>query len=208
MEKKTMSDLKRCPSPVVSVLGGAPENDRIFCIRDLLDLSDTIIIGGGLASTFLKAKGGRIGRSAYDEKNLDTAVSLLKDADERNVKIMLPLDTLAANEMTDGLKPSLEGSMALFEDKIGMDIGPRTVNFFSNIILRAGTVIYSGCMGVWELPYFRTGTEEIIKVVSRANSEKIICGKDSRDFFEKQGVSIPSVEYHDDLQSFIRSRSF
>ncbi len=162
--------------PYVAVLGGAAVGDRINQIDGLLDRVDTLVLGGGLANTFLKARGGKLGKSLFDPEKCALAAALLDKARARGVKVLLPVDTYAANEMSPHVKPSLEGAMALFEDKIGMDIGPRTAALFANAILTAGTVVWSGPMGMCELPQFERGTREIARAAAQTHADVFVCG--------------------------------
>ena len=128
-----IAEEKRMPEwahPVVAVLGGAVTGDRIELAGRLLEVADTILIGGGPANTFLSVKGGRVGRSETAREKYGLAREILDRAAEKGVKIFLPVDVFAANEMSPHAKPSLEGAMALFEDQIAMDIGPRTTELW------------------------------------------------------------------------------
>jgi len=170
-----------------AVLGGAPTGGRIDMIDGLLDRVSALVLGGGLANTFLKARGGRIGSSLWDAEKLELAAALLEKAKRRGVKVFLPLDSLAANEMTTRYKPSLEGAMALFEDKIAMDIGPRTVEHFRNVILRADTVLWSGPMGVIELPDLRSGTRGVLQALADTRADTVVCGRDTAQAAKDMG---------------------
>lgn len=162
--------------PVVAVLGGTVTGDRIELAGRLLEVADTILIGGGPANTFLSVKGGRVGRSETAREKYSLAREILDRAAEKGVKIFLPVDVFAANEMSPHAKPSLEGAMALFEDKIAMDIGPRTTELFRSLILTAGTVVWSGPMGVFELDAFSSGTKAVMAAVAETRAEKFVCG--------------------------------
>lgn len=183
---RAMDGMKR---PFVAVLGGAPDGKKLDVMDALLDRADAVILGGGLANTFLKARGGKIGRSLFSPERCETALALLDKAKKRGVKCFFPIDTLAANEISPSVKPSLEGAMALFGDKIGMDIGPRTVELFGNVIRTAGAVVWSGPMGVWELPAFSGGTRGIGEAMAAANAVTVVAGGDSVRAVEQMGLT-------------------
>lgn len=173
--------------PFVAVLGGDKLSDRMDLMVDLLEQADAILVGGGMAYTFLKALGGKIGRSPFQPDLCPAALALLQRAKERGVKLFFPTDALAANERSPKIQPSLEGAMALFDDKIGMDIGPRTIALFRNVILAAGTVIWSGAMGEFEFPAFAKGTEGIAQAVAESNAVTVVCNGDSASVAEQLG---------------------
>lgn len=164
------------PRPIVALLGGSPFGEKYEQMAALPEIADSLLLGGGLANTFLIARGGHIGQSEWDEAHLPFAKELLAKATQRNVQVLLPIDARTANERRPDLKPSLEGAMALFDDKRVLDIGPRTVTLFSNILRMAGTVIWTGSMGVYELPNFESGTREIARACTQTQARLILCG--------------------------------
>ena len=177
------------PRPVVVVMGGPSARERLELLETLLDQADAIVVGGGLATAFLKARGGKVGRAVLEDGTVPSAARLLERAEAAGVKVFLPVDTLAANEISPQARPSLEGSMALFDDKIAMDIGPRTVELFSNVIRRAGTVVWSGPMGILELPAFAEGTRGIARALAQSNGITIAAGEDTARAVEESGLS-------------------
>lgn len=164
---------ERRTGALVAVLGGNVSETQMNSLERLLERADSLLIGGDLAIPFLKARGGKVGSSPWTAEQVQWASDMLEKARACGVKILLPLDVLAANEALPGIKPSLEGAMALFEDKIMMDIGPRTVQLYQNAILAAGTVFWGGDMGKCELPAFANGTNAIHQAISRSEAKTI-----------------------------------
>ena len=133
--------------PLVAILGGAKVSSKIGVINNLLDIADTIIIGGGMAYTFIKAMGGTVGTSLLEEDRLDYCKEMMAKAKEKGVKFLLPVDTLCAAEFSADATPELVDTMAIPDDRMGMDIGPKTIALFSDAVKDAGTVIWNGPMG-------------------------------------------------------------
>ena len=165
--------------PFVAVLGGAKVSDKIGVINNLLDIADTIIIGGGMAYTFLKALGGSVGTSLLEEDRLDYCREMMDKAKAKGVKFLLPVDTLCAAEFSADAKPELVDTMAIPDDRMGMDIGPKTIALFSDAVKDAGTVIWNGPMGVFEFPAFAEGTRALAKALADADAITIVGGGDS-----------------------------
>ena len=175
--------------PYVAVLGGPAGGGKLEAMDGLLDWADAVVVGGGLAAPFLKARGGRLGQTPVADGAVLRAARLLEKARARGIRVFLPVDTLAANEAVPGVKPSLEGAMALFDDKIALDIGPRTVELFAGVIRRAGAVVWSGPMGMLELPAFGDGTRGVVKALAESNAVTIAAGEDSVRAAEESGLS-------------------
>lgn len=174
--------------PFVSILGGAKVSDKIAVINNLLNKADIIIIGGGMAYTFLKAQGHKIGKSLFDAEHFDFAVDMLKKAKEKNVKILLPVDHLAASEFSNDVEAKLiEGDIP--DELMGMDIGPKTIELFSEAIKTAKTVIWNGPMGVFEFDKFNKGTFSIVKALANSDAKTVIGGGDSASAAEKSGFA-------------------
>ena len=142
-----LNDPKR---PFVAVLGGAKVSDKIGVINNLLDKADTIIIGGGMAYTFAKAQGGSIGKSLCEDDKLDYALEMIAKAKKNGVKLLLPSDTVAADDFSNDAKRQVVSTMAIPEGWEGMDIGPDTIKVFCDAVKGAGTVVWNGPMGVFE----------------------------------------------------------
>ena len=165
--------------PFVAILGGAKVKDKIGVITNLIEKVDTLLIGGGMAYTFMKATGGEIGNSLSDEERLGLALELLDKAKAKGVKFLLPVDTLCAAEFSADAKPELVDTMAIPDDRMGMDIGPKTIALFSDAVKDAGTVIWNGPMGVFEFPAFAEGTRALAKALADTDAITIVGGGDS-----------------------------
>ena len=165
--------------PLVAILGGAKVSSKIGVINNLLDIADTIIIGGGMAYTFIKALGGSVGTSLLEEDRLDYCREMMDKAKAKGVKFLLPVDTLCAAEFSADAKPELVDTMAIPADRMGMDIGPRTIALFSDAVKDAGTVIWNGPMGVFEFPAFAEGTRALAKALADTDAITIVGGGDS-----------------------------
>ena len=165
--------------PLVAILGGAKVSHKTGVINNLLDIADTIIIGGGMAYTFIKAMGGTVGTSLLEEDRLDYCKEMMAKAKEKGVKFLLPVDTLCAAEFSADATPELVDTMAIPDDRMGMDIGPKTIALFSDAVKDAGTVIWNGPMGVFEFPAFAEGTRALAKALAETNAITIVGGGDS-----------------------------
>ena len=165
--------------PLVAILGGAKVSSKIGVINNLLDIADTIIIGGGMAYTFIKAMGGTVGTSLLEEDRLDYCKEMMDKAKTKGVKFLLPVDTLCAAEFSADAKPELVDTMAIPDDRMGMDIGPKTIALFSDAVKDAGTVIWNGPMGVFEFPAFAEGTRALAKALADTDAITIVGGGDS-----------------------------
>ena len=173
--------------PFVAILGGAKVSDKIGVIENLLEKVDTILIGGGMTYTFLKAKGYGIGTSLLEEDKLDLAGDLLKKADEKDVKILLPVDVVVAKEFKNDTEFKTVKIDSIPEDMMGLDIGTGTVKLFSEAIKDAKTVVWNGPMGVFEMENFKIGTEAVAKAMAETKAITIIGGGDSASAVEKAG---------------------
>lgn len=175
--------------PFVSILGGAKVSDKIGVIKNLLTKVNYLLIGGGMAFTFLKAKGLEIGRSLLEEDKLPLAGELIKEAEDKGVKLLLPVDVVVAPE----LKPDAPYKRVKVEeippDWMGVDIGEETVKEFSNIIKQAKTVVWNGPMGVFEMEPFAAGTKGIASALAESGAVTIIGGGDSAAAVEQLGYA-------------------
>lgn len=183
---KALDDPKR---PFVAILGGAKVSDKIGVIDNLLEKVDSIIIGGGMAYTFIKAQGYSIGKSLCEEDKLDYAASAMKKAEEKGVRMLLPVDCLAAEEFSADAAPIYLDSCGMPDWQMGMDIGKKTVEAFSEAIRGAGTIIWNGPMGVFEFPSFAGGTEAIAAAIASSGAISIVGGGDSAAAVEKLGYA-------------------
>lgn len=174
--------------PFVAVLGGAKISDKLPVIENLLDKVDTILIGGGMAYTFVKAIGGEVGKSLVDNKSIDLAKQTLDKAKECGVKIVLPYDNYGADEFTATAKRKCFNSGFFVKDFQGMDIGPHTVKAFKHIIKDAKTIVWNGPMGVYEFPKFKKGTYKIAKCIAKSKAISIIGGGDTVASVQELGL--------------------
>lgn len=173
--------------PFIAILGGAKVSDKIGVIENLLEKVDTIIIGGAMAYTFLKAEGKNVGKSLLEEDKIQVAKDLMSKSAEKGVKLLLPLDLVVAKEMTEQAKAEIVDVDHIKDDDSGFDIGPKTVQLFKEEIEKAKTVIWNGPLGVFEIQQFSTGTFEIAKALSEVDAVTIIGGGDSASAIEKAG---------------------
>ena len=181
-----LNDPKR---PFVAVLGGAKVSDKIGVINNLLDKADTIIIGGGMAYTFAKAQGGSIGKSLCEEDKLDYALEMIAKARKNGVKLLLPSDTVAADDFSNDAKRQVVSTMAIPEGWEGMDIGPDTTKVFCDAVKGAGTVVWNGPMGVFEFDNFAAGTRAMAQTLADSGAITIVGGGDSAAAVEQMGFA-------------------
>lgn len=175
--------------PFVAILGGSKVSDKIGVINNLLDKVDAIIIGGGMAYTFAKAMGGKIGSSICEDDKLELARELLDKAKTKGVKMLLPIENVVANDFSNDAQSQIVPSMEIPDGWEGLDIGPKTVELFKDTILSAKTIIWNGPMGVFEFPNFAKGTMEVAKLVAAADATTIIGGGDSAAAVEQLGFA-------------------
>lgn len=175
--------------PFVAILGGAKVSDKIGVINNLLDKVDTLIIGGGMAYTFVKALGGSIGNSLCENDKLDLAKELIAKAKNNNVKLLLPEDTVITEEFSNDGEFKTVDTDKIPDGWQGMDIGEKTCAKFSEALKGAGTVIWNGPMGVCEFSNFAHGTDKIAKVVAESGAITIIGGGDSAAAIIKLGYA-------------------
>ena len=183
---KALDDPKR---PFVAVLGGAKVSDKIAVINNLLDKADTIIIGGGMAYTFAKAQGGSIGKSLCEPDKLDYALEMIEKAKKNGVKLLLPTDTVAADDFSNDAKRQVVSTMAIPESWEGMDIGPDTIKTFCGAVKGAGTVVWNGPMGVFEFDNFAAGTRAMAQALADSGAVTIVGGGDSAAAVEQLGFA-------------------
>ena len=183
---KALDDPRR---PFVAVLGGAKVSDKIGVINNLLEKADTIIIGGGMAYTFIKAQGGEIGKSLLEADKTDYALEMIEKAKSKGVKLLLPTDTIAAKEFSADAEPVTVDSMKIPADMMGMDIGPETSKAFCAAVKGAGTIVWNGPMGVFEFPAFANGTKAMARALAESGAVTIIGGGDSAAAAEQLGFA-------------------
>ena len=174
--------------PFVAILGGAKVSDKIGVIDNLLEKVDTLIIGGGMAYTFFKAQGYEIGKSICELDKLDLAKELIKKAEEKGVKLMLPIDTVVGKEFKEDTESKTVKSTEIPADWQGFDIGEETIKMFSEELENAKTVVWNGPLGVFEFEKFAVGTNKIAEILSEINATTIIGGGDSAAAVKKAGL--------------------
>ena len=165
--------------PLVAILGGSKVSSKIGVINNLLNIADTIIIGGGMSYTFAKAQGAKIGKSLLEEDWIQYAGEMVEKAKEKGVKLLLPVDGLAAAEFSADAEAHLVDGVDIPDDMLGMDIGPKTIQLYSDAVKDAGTVIWNGPMGVFEFPAFAEGTRAMAKALAETDAITIVGGGDS-----------------------------
>ena len=175
--------------PLVAILGGAKVSDKIGVITNLLNKCDSLIIGGGMAYTFFKAQGWEIGTSLLDADSIELAKGLMETAKEKGVNLLLPVDTVVAKEFSADAEHQTVDSNSIPDGWMGMDIGPKTVAAFAEVIKTAGTVIWNGPMGVFEFPAFAEGTKAVAAACAECEGITIIGGGDSASAVKKLGFA-------------------
>ena len=175
--------------PLVAILGGAKVSDKIGVIENLIDKCDTLIIGGGMAYTFMRALGYSIGTSICEEDKVDLAKSLMEKAKAKGVKFLIPQDNRVATEYAPDAENKLVNSDEIPDGWMGLDIGPQTEKLFADALVGAGTVIWNGPMGVSEWENFASGTIAVATAIAETNAISIIGGGDSAAAIKKLGFS-------------------
>jgi len=166
--------------PFVAVLGGAKVSDKIGVIQNLLNKADSILVGGGMAYTFFKAKGYEVGTSLCEEGSVELAKQLMQQAKDKNVNLVLPVQNVVASEFSNDSASKIVDCDKFPADMMGMDIGPKTIELFSSYIANAKTIVWNGPMGVFEMSNFSNGTNQIAKAIAQnPNCTSIVGGGDS-----------------------------
>ncbi|MCM4159212.1 phosphoglycerate kinase [Antarcticibacterium flavum] len=174
--------LKAAEKPVTAILGGAKVSSKITVIENILDKVDHLIIGGGMAFTFVKAKGGNVGDSLVEEDKQQLALDILKSAEEKGVKIHLPVDSVIANSFSNDAKTDVKPTGNIPEGWMGLDAGPETIENFSKVIAGSKTILWNGPVGVFEMDAFANGTIKIGEAIGKATSNgafSLVGGGDS-----------------------------
>lgn len=174
--------LQAAQKPFTAIMGGAKVSDKIPIIENLLNRVDNLIIGGGMAYTFIKAQGGKIGKSLCEDDRIDLAKELLQKAKDKGVRVVLPIDAINADAFDEGAKTQTSEIDQTPEGWMGLDIGPKTVQHFTEVILSSKTILWNGPMGVFEMANFAQGTSQIAQAVATATSNgaySLVGGGDS-----------------------------
>ena len=184
--------LENADRPFVAVLGGAKIEDKLNVINNLLEKVDTLIIGGGMAFTFLKAKGYEVGKSLLDESKIDYCKDMMAKAAEKGVKLLLPIDTVCAAGFPDPIDGPVDTTIVdsdkIPADKEGLDIGPKSRALFAEAVKAAKTVVWNGPMGVFENPTLAQGTLAVAQAMADSDAVTIIGGGDSAAAVEQMGL--------------------
>lgn len=193
-ELKFLGDAVENPvRPFVGILGGAKVADKLAVISNLLDKCDTLIIGGGMAYTFLKAQGKEVGLSLVDDSKLDYCKEMMEKAESLGKKLLLPIDTVVCAGFPDPIDAPVEtevvASDAIPSDKEGLDIGPKTAELFAEAVKSAKTVVWNGPMGVFENPTLAVGTNAVAKALAECDGTTIVGGGDSAAAIKKLGYA-------------------
>jgi len=175
--------------PLVAILGGSKVSSKIGVINNLLEIADTIIIGGGMAYTFAAAQGGKVGDSLLEADWEDYANDMVKKAADKGVKLLLPIDTVCADAFAPDAKSQVVKAGQIPDGWQGLDIGPETVKLYCGAVADAGTVIWNGPMGVFEFPAFAKGTEAVAEALSKTSAITIIGGGDSAAAVQQLGYA-------------------
>lgn len=165
--------------PLLAIMGGAKVGDKIALIENLLKKVDTLIIGGGMSYTFLKAKGYEIGRSLLDIDSVHLAKSIMEKAKEKNVKFILPVDIVCAKEFDNNAERGIYAADDIPDDMMGMDMGPESVKLFEEPVKSAGTIVWNGPIGVFEMENFSKGTRAVAEMLAESKALTVIGGGDS-----------------------------
>lgn len=170
------------PKPMVAIIGGAKVSSKIAVLESLLRNAKYLVIGGGMAYTFLKAEGHKVGKSLVEDDFIDTAKKLLADAKAKNVTILLPVDHVAASEFSADAKPVAVDGVDIPDDLMAMDVGPKTIEEYKKAISEAKSIVWNGPVGVFEFDAFAKGTEAVAKLVAEATGKgamTVVGGGDS-----------------------------
>lgn len=178
--------------PVTAIVGGAKVSDKIMLLEKLMNLANNIVIGGGMAYTFMRAKGGSTGNSLVEEDKITLAAELLERAKKQGVKIYLPKDSIIADSFSEKAKTETKYSMRIKKGWMGLDIGPKAQEEFAEVILKSKTILWNGPMGVFEMKPFANGTKAIAKAVANATLKgafSLVGGGDSVAAVNQMGLA-------------------
>ena len=189
-EVKFMAPLLENPDkPFVAIIGGSKVSSKITVLESLVRTCDTIVIGGGMAYTFLYVQGHKIGKSLFEPDYVETAKAFLAKAAEKGVKVILPVDNVCAKEFSEDAEPILVDGDNITDELMGMDIGPKTVALIVEEIKKAKSVVWNGPMGVFEFEAFAKGTGEVAKALAESDATTVVGGGDSVAAINKFGLA-------------------
>jgi len=187
--KKVLNSPKR---PCTAILGGAKVSDKIKLIEKLIDFANYILVGGGMSYTFIKAMGGDIGNSLFEEDYVDLAAELMQKAKDQNVELLIPEDTVTASSFSNDAFEGIVDSIEIPDGQMGLDIGPKAIEHYSCILAKSQTIIWNGPVGVFEMENYSKGTFAIAQAVADATSKgafSLIGGGDSVSAVNKSGLA-------------------
>lgn len=188
-ELRAFSTLLTAPErPFVAVLGGAKVSDKILVVENLLDKVDVVLIGGGMAYTFLKAQGHHVGASKLESEQLGVARSALQKAEVRGVQFLLPVDHVTAAEFREDAPPKITTGVDIEDGRMALDIGPRTIQQFVAALAPARTVLWNGPLGVFEWDAFAAGTKAVAEALAKSSCHSVVGGGDSLAVIKKYGL--------------------
>jgi phosphoglycerate kinase len=182
--EKAMNNPQR---PLVAIIGGAKVSGKLEMLENIIKKVDVILIGGGMAFTFLKAQGLGVGKSLVEDDLIETAKTILQQAQERGVKIVLPSDCVAAREVKSCVPYKTLSVKEITPDLMGLDIGPATINEFGSVIKAAKTIVWNGPMGVFEIDEFSRGTFSVINQIAESHAMSMVGGGDTDAALHKSG---------------------
>jgi phosphoglycerate kinase len=189
-EINTLGGLLKNPSrPFIAVFGGAKVSDKVGMLNNIMSKVDGLLIGGGMAATFLKAGGCDVGRSLVEAESVDTAAELMKQAAKSDVRVILPVDVVVADKISNEAKGEVVSIDKIPADKMIVDIGPRTIEKFRRGLLGARTVFWNGPVGVEEIPQFARGTKAVAEAIAGLKSKTIVGGGSTAEVIENLGLA-------------------
>ena len=192
MEKeiKNLGSILENPAhPFTALLGGAKVSDKVSVMENIIDRVDSLLIGGGMAATFLKAKSYEVGLSLIETDRLDTAVGLMEKSTKRGARLLLPVDVIVADETNIEAKVETVSVANIPEDKKIVDIGPQTIKSFSEELQKCKTVFWNGPVGIYEIPQFARGTQEIARLLASLDAATIIGGGSTAEIVTEMGLA-------------------
>lgn len=184
--------LRSAEKPFTAIVGGAKVSDKLLILENLIQIADNILVGGGMAYTFIKAQGGHIGNSLLEEERMQLTLDLLEKAEQAGVKIYLPQDSIVANSFSNEAETQVVPSAEIGDGWMGLDIGPSAAAEYASVIRSSRTILWNGPMGVFEMPKFAGGTEHVAHAVVEATEQgafSLIGGGDSAAAIKKLGLT-------------------
>ncbi|HLG03917.1 MAG TPA: phosphoglycerate kinase [Bacteroidia bacterium] len=184
--------LNNAAKPFTAILGGAKVSDKILILEQLIKKADNIIIGGGMAFTFIKARGGKTGKSLVEADRLKNAINIMEHAEKSGVKIYLPLDAVCADKFANEAERKIANADAIMDGWMGLDIGPATEKLYADVIRRSKTILWNGPMGVFEMENFSRGTKAVADAIVDATASgaySLVGGGDSVAAINKYGLA-------------------